>query len=155
MQSQGEGAIDRIFADPDVMRRGFRQAVSLPVKTVGLASKGLTLVAIVVFFTDPNPHGLVNAAWFYIIAQILSLIVEGAVGWSTGLKQTKFFASLPENHQRELTTLYLTNHALEGFFGFHTPVLFSEWHGPVIREILDKNLQSPELRRESDQNLSL
>lgn len=76
MKSEADGIIDHIL-DPNVMRKGFTQAAPLPVKILGFVSKGLTLVAVVVFLIDPNPRGLVNAAWFYIVAQILSVIVEG------------------------------------------------------------------------------
>ena len=142
MKGEVDVLIDQISSDPNVLRKGFTQAVRLPVKLLGFGSKLLTLAVVVVFLTDPTPHGLVNAAWFYVIGKIVSVIVEGAVGWGNGLRQTKFFNGLPESQQRRPTKMFLTNHALQGFFGLHTPVLFLDWRATIIREILDKGLET-------------
>ena len=91
MDSQNYGSFDKAILDANKIVTGFSQDVPLPVKILGAASKVFTVFAIVVLFREPNSHGLVNAAWFYIFAQFLCFVVESALGFTNGLRQNKVF----------------------------------------------------------------
>ena len=127
--------------NPSLMKKGgFKQAVPLPVSLLGWIANGLKLWALVVFFDNPTPTGLVGAAWLYIIAQLLTFVVAGALGLINGLRQTRFFNTLSETEQWQLGRMVLCEHALQGFCGTGGQV-FLGWHQTVIKDILKKKTE--------------
>src|SRR5262245_31586830 len=76
-----------------LMKKGLRQPGPRPVMLLGWIANGLKLWALVVFFDNPTPTGLVDAAWLYIIAQVLFFVVSGALGLTNGLRHGRFSLS--------------------------------------------------------------
>jgi hypothetical protein len=126
--------------NPSLMKKSFKQAVPMPVKLLGWVANGLKLWALVVFFDNPTPTGLVDAAWLYIIAQVLFFVVSGALGLTNGLRQTRFFNTLSETEQWQLARMVLRDQALQGFRGTGGTGMqvFLDWHQTVIKDMLKK-----------------
>lgn len=139
MERQIHQGSHRTPSEPQLTLKGFSGAIPLPARLAGFVSKALTLIALAVFLNDPSPRGLVNAAWFYFVGRGLSLIAEVMIGWENGRRQVKFFNSLPLRQEERLGRMFLEHHALQAFYGIHTPLLFQDDHGPIIREILAKD----------------
>ena len=129
--------------NPSLMKKGMLKPVPMPVMLLGWVGIGLKLLALVVFFDNPTPIGLVDAAWLYIIAQLLAFVVAGALGLINGLRQTRFFNTLSETEQWQLARMVLCEQALEGFRGIGGigPQIFLEWHQTVIKDILKKKTE--------------
>ena len=104
---------------------------------LGWVANGLKLWALVLFFASPNATGLVNAAWVYIISQLMFLVVNGAIGLTNGLRQARFFKTLSETDQWKLARMCLCEQALQGFHGVDTKI-FLDWHQTVIKDMLKK-----------------
>src|SRR5262249_43340314 len=110
-----------------------KQGVPMPVKCLGWIGNGVKLLALVVFFDNPTPIGLVRAAWLYIIAQVLFFVVSGALGWINGVRQVRFFNTLSETDQLKLARMSFRDQALQGFHCVETKI-FLDWHQTVIKD---------------------
>ena len=126
-----------------LMKKGLRQPGPRPIMLLGWIANGLKLWALVVFFDNPTPTGLVDAAWLYIIAQLLVFVVTGVLGWINGRRQGRFFNTLSETEQRQLVRMVLCEQALEGYRGISGlgPQRFLDWHQTVIKDMLKKKTE--------------
>src|SRR5262249_27642192 len=119
------------------MKKGLRQPGPRPIMLLGWIANGLKLWALVVFFDNPTPTGLVDAAWLYIIAQLLVFVVTGVLGWINGRRQGRFFNTLSETEQLKLARMSFRDQALQGFHCVETKI-FLDWHQTVIKDMLKK-----------------
>jgi hypothetical protein len=130
------GIFEELSANPNFIKKGLKQALPWPVRILSLLATALKLWALLFFVTNPNPSGLVGAAWLYILAQVLFFIIQGAVGFTAGLRRAKFFNGLSEADQWQLTRMVLREQALQGFYGREDGAVFLDWYAPVIEDIL-------------------
>ncbi len=110
-----EGVIDQIIANPTKMLKDLKRATPWSVRILSLVANALQVVALVAFLMEPNPRGLVNAAWFYIIAKILLFFQMCVWGLNAGRRRVEFLNSLPESKQRQLTRMNIIEESLQGF----------------------------------------
>jgi len=127
--------------NPSLMKKGMLKPVPMPVMLLGWVGIGLKLLALVVFFDNPTPIGLVDAAWLYIIAQLLAFVVSGALGWINGVRQARFFNTLSETDQLKLVRMSFRDQALQGFHCVETKI-FLDWHQTVIKDMLKKKTET-------------
>jgi hypothetical protein len=133
--------IDQINANPTKnVWKDLKGATPWSVRILILVSNALQVVALLAFVMEPNPRGLVNAAWFYIIAKILAFFQMFALGLNVGRKRMEFLNSLPESKQRQLTRMFIIEESLQGFYGLtEDSALFLDHHAEVIRAVLEKD----------------